>query len=73
MRPGTYLRIVEEGDLGAGDEITIVSKPGHTLTVRDVFRIYVRDRSEVSRLLSVPQVSEAWKEWAAKLIQRPKS
>jgi MOSC domain-containing protein YiiM len=72
LRPGTYLRIVEEGELGAGDEVRLVSKPDHTLTIRDVFRIYVRDRDEAERLLAVPQMSEGWKEWATKRIQKHK-
>ena len=65
LRPGTYLRIVGEGEVGAGDEIQIVAKPEHGLTVRDVFRIYTRDRDEVRRLLEVPQLSESWRRWAA--------
>src|SRR5262249_31346498 len=43
LRPGAYLRIVVEGHVGAEDEIRIVQRPGHDLTVRDVFRIYTRD------------------------------
>ena len=39
MRPGAYLRIIVEGAVGAGDEIRIVEKPEHGLTVRDIFRI----------------------------------
>jgi len=65
LRPGTYLRIVGEGEVGAGDEIQVVAKPDHDLTVRDVFRIYTRDRDEVRRLLPVPQLSENWRKWAA--------
>lgn len=63
-RPGTYLRILEEGELGAGDEIRVVTRPDHGLTIGDVFRILTRDQGEASRLLSVPQVSESWKAWA---------
>jgi MOSC domain-containing protein YiiM len=70
MRPGTYLRIVSAGDIGAGDEIKIESKPDHTLSVRDVFRIYTRDRGEVSRILEAPQMSEAWKRWAKETLAR---
>lgn len=39
MRPGTYVRIVEEGDLGEEDEIRIVERPSSDLTIREVFRI----------------------------------
>ena len=72
LQPGTYLRIVVEGDVGAGDEIRVVERPEHGLTVRDVFRIYTRDRHEVERLLAVPQMSDAWKRWATDFLQYAK-
>ncbi len=73
MRPGPYLRIIVEGDVGAGDEIRVVEKPHHDLTVRDVFRIYTRDRDEVERLLDVAQISDAWKRWANDMLQKVKA
>jgi MOSC domain-containing protein YiiM len=72
LRPGAYLRIAVEGDVGVGDEISIVERPDHDLTIRDVFRIYNRDRAEVERLLTVPQMSESWKRWAADFLQKTK-
>ncbi len=69
-RPGAYLRIVVEGDLGAGDAIRVVGQPDHGMTVGDVFRIYTRDRDEVARLLSVPQMSSSWKRWAEVRIEK---
>jgi MOSC domain-containing protein YiiM len=72
LRPGPYLRIVVEGDVGAGDRIEVVSKPDHDLTIRDVFRIYTRDRDECARLIAVPQMSQAWKRWAEDMLQRAK-
>lgn len=73
MRPGSYLRILEEGDLGAGDEIRVVEKPDSDVSIRDVFRIYTRDRREAARLLDVPRLSESWKSWARELFQRVES
>jgi MOSC domain-containing protein YiiM len=70
LRPGSYMRIVTEGDVGAGDAIEVVSKPDHDLSVRDVFRIYTRDRDEVGRLIEVPQISDAWKRWARDMLAR---
>jgi len=70
VRPGGYLRIVVEGDVGAGDELSVVERPDHDLTIRDVFRIYARDRHEVARLLAVPKLSESWRGWAEHLVQR---
>jgi MOSC domain-containing protein YiiM len=73
MRPGPYFRIVVEGDVGAGNEIYVVERPDHDLTIRDVFRIYTRDHAEVERLLAVPQMSASWKRWATDFLQRAKS
>jgi MOSC domain-containing protein YiiM len=72
LRPGPYFRIVAEGEVGAGDAIRVVERPDHDLTIRDVFRIYTRDRGEVERLLAVPRMSESWRRWAADLLQQTK-
>ena len=73
LRPGSYFRLIVEGSVGAGDEIRVVERPDHGLTIRDVFRIYTRDREEVPRLLTVPRMSESWKRWAADWLQESKS
>ena len=72
LRPGAYFRLVVEGDVGAGDEIRVVERPDHDLTIRDVFRIYTRDRQEVERLLAVPAMSASWKRWAGDFLQTTK-
>ena len=73
LRPGAYLRIVVEGDVGAGDEIRIVEKPQHDLTVQEMFRIYTRDRDQAGRLLSVPPMSQSWKLWAEDWLQKTRA
>lgn len=69
-RPGAYLRIVREGVLAASDPIRIVHRPEHGVSARDVFRIYTRDRGNVSLLLTVPELSEGWKGWARRQPSR---
>jgi MOSC domain-containing protein YiiM len=69
-RPGAYLRILQEGRLGSGDEIRVVHRPEHDLTMGDLSRIYGGDRHEVGRLLAVPQLSASWREWAEEWIAR---
>lgn len=69
-RPGAYLRIAREGVLAAGDEIRIVSRPGHGVSVGDVFRIYTKERKRASLLLSIPELSEDWKSWARSQLER---
>ncbi|MBI4523435.1 MAG: MOSC domain-containing protein [Deltaproteobacteria bacterium] len=72
LRPGAYLRISAEGDLGAGDEIRVIERPDHDLTIRDIFRIYTRDRDEIERLLAIPQMSQSWRGWAENWLQKTK-
>ena len=72
MRPGAYLRVIVEGSVGADDEIRIVGRPNHDLTIRDVARIYTRDRDQVERLLGVPQVPDNWRKWAEDFSQSVK-
>jgi MOSC domain-containing protein YiiM len=73
LRPGTYLRLIVEGSVAAGDEVRVVERPAPGLTIRDVFRIYTRDRDEVPRLLTVPRMSESWKRWAVDWLEKRKS
>lgn len=63
-RPGTYLRIVEPGELAAGDPIEVVYQPDHDLTARDVAHIYLRDRRQVYRLAQVAELPAGWRRWA---------
>ena len=73
LRPGAYLRIINEGDVAMGDKAQVVETPDHDLTVRDVFRIFSRDRDEAERLLAVPQMPESWRAWAEKRLRKAKS
>jgi MOSC domain-containing protein YiiM len=69
-RPGTYLRIVDDGDVGAGDAVRVVSRPDHGFTVGDIWRIYHRDRREAPALLEVPELGESWRQWAEGRAER---
>jgi MOSC domain-containing protein YiiM len=65
-RPGAYLRILAEGEVGAGDSVEVVHRPAHGLTVAEVSRIYHHDHAGADRLLEVPELSGTWKQWAGK-------
>ncbi len=68
-RPGAYLRILEEGDLGAGDEIVVetASLPDHCVTMRLVSDAILRDHSLVPQVLEAPQLIPELREWLAEL------
>jgi MOSC domain-containing protein YiiM len=66
-RPGPYLRIVSEGELGAGDEVRVIERPAHGVTVSDAFSIYTGAREKANLLLTVPQISDPWRQWALRM------
>jgi MOSC domain-containing protein YiiM len=57
-RPGAYLRIVEEGNLGAGDTIAVDTGalPDHGVTLRLVFDAILVDHSLIPQALQAPQL-----------------
>jgi MOSC domain-containing protein YiiM len=63
-RPGAYLRILEEGEIAAGDPVEVVHRPGHDLSVAEVSRIYHDDHAAADRLLQVPELAGTWRPWA---------
>ena len=64
LRPGAYLRIVEEGELAAGDPVTIVARPNHDLTIGEMTRIFLFERDRAGELLTVAELSDDWRTWA---------
>jgi MOSC domain-containing protein YiiM len=69
-RPGPYLRVVEEGSLAAGDELTVVHRPDHDITVSLMFKAFTTERELMPRLLDVgeqlaPAAREAAERYAA--------
>lgn len=52
-RPGPYLRVVTEGQIAAGDEISVVHRPGHGVTVSTMFRALTTEAELLPELLKV--------------------
>jgi MOSC domain-containing protein YiiM len=64
LRPGTYLRVIEEGELAAGDEVEVVERPDHDVTVRLIAEAVLADQGLAPRLLAAPRLSTQYREWA---------
>jgi MOSC domain-containing protein YiiM len=47
---GAYLRVLETGDIGAGDDVEVVHRPGHGLTLGLAFRAFTTDRERLAEL-----------------------
>jgi MOSC domain-containing protein YiiM len=56
-RPGAYLRIVEEGELGAGDAVDVVHRPDHGVTIALVNEAVLHDHALLPRMLEAPQLA----------------
>jgi MOSC domain-containing protein YiiM len=62
-RPGAYFRIIEEGELRAGDAIDVVDRPDHGVTLRHMVDA-VRDRRRAAALLRAPRLPDFWRHLA---------
>lgn len=64
-RMGAYLRIVEEGDVGAQDAITVVGRPSHGITL-DTMVGALLDPSKARALRAVEYLPGFWRKVAAR-------
>jgi MOSC domain-containing protein YiiM len=63
-RPGAYLAIVEEGDIGAGDPIEVIHRPDHDVTMRLMHRALLQDHDLLPHLLDAQELMPEWREYA---------
>jgi MOSC domain-containing protein YiiM len=52
-RPGAYLRVVEPGDVKAGDPVKILNRPAHGVTIAGAFRAYMTERELLPELVEI--------------------
>jgi MOSC domain-containing protein YiiM len=63
-RPGFYLRVIEEGDVGAGDAIVPVARGPEGMTVAEVNALLYtgrHPRDQLLRALRIPALSPGWR------------
>jgi MOSC domain-containing protein YiiM len=69
-RPGAYLRIIEEGELGPGDEVKIVERPEHDVTLGLFAEAYEHDRTLLPQVLEADALPAAWRDWIEEVAGR---
>jgi MOSC domain-containing protein YiiM len=47
---GAYLRVLVTGEVGAGDEVTVVHRPDHGVTVGGAFRAFTTQKARLPEL-----------------------
>jgi MOSC domain-containing protein YiiM len=73
-RPGFYFRVLQEGEVGAGDEIVKVGEANERMTVAEINALlyspnHARDR--LDRALRIEALSPGWRSSFEKLLQSP--
>jgi MOSC domain-containing protein YiiM len=74
-RTGFYVAVSREGEVGAGDEITVLSRDPNGVTVSEITRLYVAKAykpdavASVRRALQVDALPESWKDYFRERLQ----
>jgi ferredoxin-NADP reductase/MOSC domain-containing protein YiiM/ferredoxin len=73
-RPGFYLRVLQEGEVTAGDEIVKVATGPQAMTVAEVDALLYlpgHERAALERALRIPALSPGWQESFQAMLQAP--
>jgi MOSC domain-containing protein YiiM len=68
LKSGFYLRVLERGDVGAGDPMTLIERVSD-VSVAEVLRVTYRDRHDAAALaavIDVPQLAAQWRDGLAR-------
>lgn len=75
-RVGFYLRVLQEGMLGAGDVITLAERDDNSPTIAEFVQIYAsksRDPVMLERVLAARDLGDAWRQYFEKRLQPSQS
>ena len=75
-RPGFYFRVIEEGEVEAGEEIVQVTVGPERMTVAEVNALLYtpgHPRSQLERALRIPALSAGWRSSFQVLLERERS
>ena len=73
-RPGFYLRVIEEGLVGAGDEIVKIADGPERMTVAQINALLYlpgHKREDLQRALRIPALSPGWQQSFRALLDHP--
>ena len=72
-RTGFYFSVRCEGEVGSGDEIELIERDTHNLSIADIVRLYARDRSDTEtlrRAASHPTLPKGWRDHFRKQLHQ---
>jgi MOSC domain-containing protein YiiM len=74
-RTGFYLSVAKEGEVGAGDEMSVISSDPDGVPVSEIIRLYGEkryndaDAASVQRAIGVAALPESWKEYLRRRLE----
>jgi ferredoxin-NADP reductase/MOSC domain-containing protein YiiM len=72
-RLGFYFKVVNEGEIAAGDEVLLIERATNSAAVSEITRLYARDKDDLSglqRMVRVAALPEDWRDYFKERIQR---
>jgi MOSC domain-containing protein YiiM len=75
-RTGFYLAVTREGEVGAGDEVTMLGRAAGSVPISEITRLYIakkfddEDVRQVQRALSADALPESWKRYFREKLAR---
>jgi MOSC domain-containing protein YiiM len=72
-RSGIYFKVLEEGEVGAGDLIIQIKTDSNRVGISDIVRLYASDREDIKmmrRAVKVEALPEGWKDYFYEQIRR---
>jgi MOSC domain-containing protein YiiM len=65
-RTGFYFRVLQEGEVGVGDSLELVSRDNHHITVADITQLYVREEDNpdlLHRAAQLEALPQSWRDY----------
>ncbi|BBD70679.1 MOSC domain-containing protein [Nostoc commune NIES-4072] len=72
-RTGFYFRVLQEGEVVAGDTLELMSRDTNNITVADITQLYVRDQNNpelLHRAAQLEALPESWRDYFQEQIRR---
>lgn len=70
---GFYFSVLQEGEVGVGDAMELISRDENNVTVADITRLYVRQRDDLQmlhRAVQVKALPDGWRDYFQQQINK---
>ncbi|MEH2264145.1 MOSC domain-containing protein [Nostoc sp.] len=72
-RTGFYFRVLQEGEVGVGDTLELISRDSNNITVANIIQLYVREQNNLEllhRAAHLEALPEGWRDYFQEQIRR---